>query len=448
MQEIPAVKTTSSDILDQLRSAALVDTSSQSSAFADCLSIMSRPATTSAVTGSKADALDLVKDSATSQNSFAARQSAELQAQTQAQATSQTASQTATQTTAQTTTQATAQTTTAASAKTSAADASLDAARDLPVSREAWEELRPTLTSIGLTTKEVEDLSASAQAGQLTWGGLVQTVAGHMSGAKKPVELSASQRLDLQSLFQKLGFSPDSAKGLVSDVAKGDGVKVLAKIQQKLATMPADQSLGLSSGEMSTLFKSLNLPEATANKLAELFNSDTTVAGLQNGLNLAGQELLLQRAQSESLEKDQLRTLAKVMKKDVDKARRESGLATSTSTSATQSADAEPRHQRQQRGQGRGLRPAAHPGLDQGPGSQRHQVVRQARPAEAHRQRGRLLARVFVPREERHPHGTGQLQQPERQGFPRRPGGQGRTPVRRAAGQDRNPGRARRSPGR
>ena len=343
MQEIPAIKTTSSDILDQLRSAALVDTSSQSSAFADFLSIMSRPATTSAVTGSKADALDLVKDSATSQNSFAARQSAELQAQTQAQATSQTASQTATQTTAQTTTQATAQTTTAASAKTSAADASLDAARDLPVSREAFEELRPTLTSIGLTNKEVEDLSASAQAGQLTWGGLVQTVAGHMSGAKKPVELSASQRLDLQSLFQKLGFSPDSAKGLVSDVAKGDGVKVLAKIQQKLATMPADQSLGLSSGEMSTLFKSLNLPEATANKLAELFNSDTTVAGLQNGLNLAGQELLLQRAQSESLEKDQLRTLAKVMKKDVDKARRESGLATSTSTSATQSADAEPR---------------------------------------------------------------------------------------------------------
>ena len=218
----------------------------------------------------------------------------------------------------------------------------MEAAKNLPVSREAFEELRPTLTNLGLTNKEVEDLSASTQNGQLTWGGLVQTVAGHMTGAKKPVELSASQSLDLQSLFQKLGFSPDSAKGLVADVAKGDGVKVLALIQQKLSTMPADQTLGLSSGEMSTLFKSLHLPEATANKLADLFNADTTVAGLKNGLNMAGQELLLQRAQSESLETDQLRSLAKVMKKDVDKARRETGLATSTST--TQSTDSDQPH--------------------------------------------------------------------------------------------------------
>ena len=326
MQEIPAVKTTSSDILDQLRSAALVDTSSQSSAFADFLNLMSRPATSSALPGSKADALDLVKDSSTGQDSPSARQTAELQAQTQA--VSQPVA------TVQSTASASTTASTTASTKTLASDASLDAAKNLPVSREAFEELRPTLTNLGLTSKEVEDLSASTQSGQLTWGGLVHTVAGRLSGAKKPVELSASQSLDLQSLFQKLGFSPDSAKGLVADVAKGDGVKVLAQIQQKLSTMPATQTLGLSSGEMSTLFKSLHLPEAAANKLAELFNSETTVAGLKGGLNLAGQELLLQRAQNESLEKDQLRSLAKVMKKDVDKARRETGLATSASSAA------------------------------------------------------------------------------------------------------------------
>jgi flagellar hook-length control protein FliK len=343
MQEIPAVKATSNDIFDQLRSAAMVDMSSQSRAFADFLGLMSRPAADKNSSGSKADELNLLQDApvrldaapqkldtAQAQDvANSARQAAEAQTQAAAQAAQ--AAQTAAQT-AQT----------AAQAKVNVQDQRLNAARNVPVSREAFEEMRPALTRLGLPEKEIEDLSARTQAGQLTWGKLVHTLAAHTSGAKKPVQLSANQSLELQSLFQKLGFAPDAAKGLVADMAKGDGVKVLAQLQQKLSTMQGDQTMGLDSKEMATLFKSLRLPEGSANKLAQLLGPDTTVAGLKGALDLVGQEMLHQRNLGESQDADLLRSLAKVMKKDMDKVRREAGLPTDSSTQ--QGKDAEQPH--------------------------------------------------------------------------------------------------------
>ncbi|MDO9631841.1 MAG: flagellar hook-length control protein FliK [Humidesulfovibrio sp.] len=359
MQEIPAVKAKSTEIYDQLRSAAVLDMSSQSRAFSDFLGLMSRPATENASSSSKTEAVNLLQDTtqrtetATSKpdvpvvvQEIAAtlRPAAEAPVQaTQtvvqvAQATTQ-AAQTATQaaqTAAQTAKSAT-------QTKTGSQDSSLAAAKNVPVSREAFEEMRSTLTRLGLSDKQVEELSTRTQAGQLTWGQLVQTLAGKMSGAKQSVELSSSQSLDLQSLFQKLGFSPDSAKGMVADVAKGDGVKVLTQIQQKLSTMPDGQTLGLDSKEMATLYKALGLPEATANKLAQFINSDTTVAGLKGALDMVGQEMLQQRALSDSQDTDLLRAVGKVMKNDVDKVRREAGLATS-SDSKLQSKDSDQPH--------------------------------------------------------------------------------------------------------
>lgn len=336
MQEIPAVKATSHDILDQLRSAAMVDMSSQSRAFADFLGLMSRPLADKASSGSKADDPNLLQNApqrpepvaqkldapAVQEVATPVRQAAEAPVQA-AQTAVQTAVQTAAQTAAQTVQNA-------APAKQAAHDSRLGAAKNIPVSREAFEEMRPALTRLGLSEKEIEDLSARTQAGQLTWGKLVHTLAGNMSGAKKPVELSASQSLDLQSLFQKLGFAPDAAKTMVADVAKGEGVKVLAQVQKKLSTMPDDQTLGLDSKEMATLFKALRLPEGSAGKLAQLLGSDTTVAGLKGALDMVGQEMLQQRTLGESQNADLLRSLAKVMKKDADKVRREAGLPTDT----------------------------------------------------------------------------------------------------------------------
>ncbi|MBA4356434.1 MAG: hypothetical protein C0405_01770 [Desulfovibrio sp.] len=338
MQEIPAVKPVSNDPFEQLRAVALVDMSSQTRAFSDFLNLMSRPAVDKASYGTqkadlllpqnapqRLDAPALALDAPLAQDAaVAVRQAAEASAQ---------AAQTAVQTSAQTG-QAT------ASTRQSATDARLSAAKNVPVSREAFEELRPALARFGLSDSEVADLSARAQAGQLTWGQMVQTLASRMSGAKKPVELSASQSLDLQSLFQKIGFAPDAAKTMVANMAKGEGAKVLAQVQKKLSSMSEDQTLNLDSKEMSTLFKALRLPEGSANKLAQLLGPDTTVAGLKAALAQAGQELLQQRAQGEVLDTDLLRSVAKVMQKDVDKVRREAGLPTDK-TGQQQGKDAE-----------------------------------------------------------------------------------------------------------
>ena len=56
MQDIPAVTTSSSDPFEQLRSAALVDTSSQARAFADFLHLMSRPSAGGGSLRNRADA--------------------------------------------------------------------------------------------------------------------------------------------------------------------------------------------------------------------------------------------------------------------------------------------------------------------------------------------------------------------------------------------------------
>ena len=335
MQEIPAVKAKTSDIYDQLRSAAMVDMTSQSSAFADFLGLMDRTFADKGAASAKSSEMNLLQSSSASAETVKPTGSTAQEAS----ATATQAAEVATQA-AQTTSQAAAQT--AANTKSSQ-DARLNSAKNVPVSQEAFEEIRPALASLGLSDKEIEDLSSRTKAGQLTWGQLVHTISSSVTGAKKSVDLSASQSLDLQSLFQKLGFSPDSAKGLVADVAKGDGVKVLTQIQQKLATMSDDQTLGLDKKELASLFKALRLPEGTANKLAQLLNSDSTVADLKGVLDLAGQEMLQQRKLGESQDADVLRSIGKVMQKDVDKARREAGLATSSSDQQSGKASDTPR---------------------------------------------------------------------------------------------------------
>ncbi|MDP3426027.1 MAG: flagellar hook-length control protein FliK, partial [Humidesulfovibrio sp.] len=348
MQEIPAVKAKSSDIYDQLRSAAMVDMSSQSSAFADFLGLMDRSFADKGAASAKASEMNLLQDTSARVETAQAVDTTTQEAASTAHAATNAAAHTA-QAAVQTTTAQAAQSTSTSNStssstgKASGQDSRLNAAKNLPVSQEAFEEIRPALASLGLSDADIEGLSTRVKNGQLTWGQLVHTASASLTGAKKPVELSASQGLDLQSLFQKLGFSPDSAKSLVADVTKGDGVKVLTQLQQKLSTMPDDQALGLDKKELATLFKALRLPEGTANKLAQLLNADSTVADLKGALDLVGQEMLQQRKLGESQDADVLRSIGKVMQKDVDKARREAGLATSSSDQQQSKDSGQPR---------------------------------------------------------------------------------------------------------
>lgn len=349
MQEVSATKT-ATDRFDLLRTSALVDTSSQARAFSDFLGLLSQASQSGLLSSTgvrAASAQDLspylgaVQQSDNSGNNAASggfstvAQAAPVAAP--APAVAQTGAQAATQTSAQTTSQTATQTSTAQS-RQSSSEASL-ASRNTPVSREAFEEAKPLLLKAGLSDKEIQELSAKTQAGTLTWGQLVQSLGGHMSGGKKAVQLSSGEKLELQTMFQKLGFAQDVSAQLMQSMASGDGQKVLAAVQAKLASLDSDSSSGVSSNELATFFKALRVPQATADTLTKMLGENSTVAGLKTALAAGSQALQEQFVKTSGNDVQIAKSLGKIMEKDVAKATRDGSQ--STAQTATESGGAQ-----------------------------------------------------------------------------------------------------------
>lgn len=305
MQEVTSTKISTATVFDQLRSGVLVDTSSQSRAFADFLGLSSQ-------TGGQA-----ALQSLGTQINNVLDQTVRTDALQNDAASTLASGSTVTQ------------------ARQTMADSGLGAAKNSPVSREAFEEAKPVLAKAGLTDSEIADLSTRVQAGALTWGQLVQSLGSHMTGAKKAMSLSASETADMQSLFQRLGFAGNVAAQMAQSVAQGDGLKVLSSIQNKLSTMPDDTSLGLDKGELATFFKALRLPASAASKLTQLLGSESTVADMKAALASMSQAMQDQRAKTGASDAELAKGLAKVMEKDVAKSARDASQSTTQTGSDT-----------------------------------------------------------------------------------------------------------------
>lgn len=290
MSDVTTAETKASTIFDQLRTNVVVDTSSKSRAFSDFLGLMAEPA--AATSQSASAAITPALDTATT-----------AAAQTHAAVATATAPAEAAATTVST------------------AQANIDtgAAKNAPVSREAFEKAKPLLAKAGVTDTEMADLAARVQAGTLTWGQLVQNLGSHMTGAKKAVALSASDGADLQSMFQKLGFAADVSSQMVKSVSQGDGLKVLASVQNKLATLSDDSTLGLDKTQLSTFFKAMNVPAETAAKLTKLLGPESTVADMKNALAQISQSMQDQRVKTTQADTELAKSLGKIMEKDTAK---------------------------------------------------------------------------------------------------------------------------------
>jgi len=175
------------------------------------------------------------------------------------------------------------------------------------------------LAKAGVSDTEMADLAARVQAGTLTWGQLVQNLGSHMTGAKKPVSLSASECTELQTMFQKLGFAVDTSAQMVTTVTKGDGLKVLSSVQNKLATMQDDSTLNLDKNQLKTFFKAMNVPAETAAKLTNMLGAESTVADMKNALALMSQAMQDQRAKTTASDTELAKSLGKIMEKDTAK---------------------------------------------------------------------------------------------------------------------------------
>ncbi|HWR04059.1 MAG TPA: flagellar hook-length control protein FliK [Humidesulfovibrio sp.] len=316
MQEVTSTDTKTSTIFDQLRTSALVDTSSKSRAFSDFLGLMAQPGARS-TSQNVSTQINSGIDAVTQQTSALP---VSVIDNTQAQQAASAASGAST---------------VSAQVKQNTSDSVSSTAKNAPVSREAFEEAKPLLAKAGYTDKEISDLSARVQAGTLSWGQLVQNLGGHMTGAKKAVSLSASETADLQSLFQKMGFAGNVAADMAQAMGKGDGLKVLSSIQNKLSSMPDDSSLGLDKNELATFFKALRLPNDTANKLTQSLGAESTVADMKNALLTMSQAMQDQRAKSAASDTELAKSLGKIMEKDTAKAARDSSQSIGQTTSAS-----------------------------------------------------------------------------------------------------------------
>lgn len=321
MQEVTSAETKTSTIFDQLRTSALVDTSSKSRAFSDFLGLMAQPSAHSP-SQNVSTQINAGLDAVSQQTSALP---VSVIDPTQALQAAGTVANAAASTTG----------TVSSQVKQNVTDSVSSTAKNAPVSREAFEEAKPLLAKAGYTDKEIADLSARVQAGTLNWGQLVQNLGGHMTGAKKAVALSASESADLQSLFQKMGFAGNVAADMAQAMAKGDGLKVLSSIQNKLATMSDGSGLGLDKNELATFFKALRLPGDTANKLTQSLGAESTVADMKNALLTMSQAMQDQRSKSAASDTELAKSLGKIMEKDTAKAARDSAQSTGQASSGS-----------------------------------------------------------------------------------------------------------------
>lgn len=336
MQEVTSTETKTSTIFDQMRSSVLVDTSSRSRAFSDFLGLMAQGGPASGVQGA-ATQITSSLEAASSQSATVA-ESAPVQAVAATVAsTAASAANTATAAAnTASTTAATAQSAINAQARQASTETTASTAKNAPVSREAFEQAKPLLLKAGVSDTDLADLAARVQAGTLTWGQLVQNLGSHMTGAKKTVALSASESTELQTTFQKLGFATETSAQMVASVVKGDGLKVLSNVQNKLASLQDDSTLGLDKNQLKTFFKAMNVPAETAAKLTNMLGAESTVADMKNALAQMSQAMQDQRAKTTASDTELAKSLGKIMEKDTAKNTRDT-TQTIAKTSASSS---------------------------------------------------------------------------------------------------------------
>ncbi len=363
MQEVTTAEARTATIFDQLRSGVLVDSSSKSRAFSDFLGLMSQsttavsgqqdasyqihaaqdaaaPRSAQAETGAQIAAATL-GSAASAVSDAAAQADADVQANIPANV--QAALQTTPQASIQAATQAEARpalnTKVAKNATGSTAASAAASAKNVPVSREAFEEAKPLLLKAGCSDKDIAELSAQVQAGSLTWGQLIQNLGSRMTGAKKAVTLSDGEAAELQSLFQKMGFASEAATQMVRSVAKGDGLSVLSNIQNKLSTLSDDSTLGMDKGELATFFKAMGLPAKTAQALTAALGPESTVADMKNALAAMAQSLAEQRTKTTAADAELAKNLGKIMEKDAAKHGRDTTQTVAESTQGSSRAE-------------------------------------------------------------------------------------------------------------
>jgi len=184
----------------------------------------------------------------------------------------------------------------------------------MKVTQEDFSELEGPLKEHGFSQKEIDELAEKMASPEgLTWGKLVETMQEKVTGKETVKNFSADEKLQLNSFFQKLGFSPKQSEKLISSLERGEYKGVWEKVSSRIAALQKDESLSVSPDEISTLAKALNLSADGEKRLSDVFsklgNSELDSSGVRDALLLIKGEIKDQiSAENESLK--ELREIA------------------------------------------------------------------------------------------------------------------------------------------
>lgn len=158
----------------------------------------------------------------------------------------------------------------------------------LKMTREDFLSLKKGLRSYGISSADITALEERiGSEGGLTWGQFMSALSDQMVAMGKtfaPVQLTGAQERDLSSFFQKVGFTPEQADGLLGQLRSGKYGAVWDAVGDKLASLPDDARIDLKASELSTLGKVMQLSESGQARL-------TGLLGGASGASLAPKSL-------------------------------------------------------------------------------------------------------------------------------------------------------------
>lgn len=207
--------------------------------------------------------------------------------------------------------------------------------QNIKMTREDLEAMRAGLKGYGLSQHEINEIETKISSEEgLTWGQFVRNLSEKMRAASTSTQISVVENQELQSFFQKLGYSPTQAKAQIKALSQGQTASVLAGVQNALSKLPEDRSLALTERELTT-FLNVSLRasglSSSTNKQAASISSQLAQAVSQvaasgslpkNVLQLLGQfkEEAAQQAQSQATKDFKLvKLVGDTLKKSADR---------------------------------------------------------------------------------------------------------------------------------
>lgn len=183
--------------------------------------------------------------------------------------------------------------------------------QNMKVSREDWDKIKDELEEYGMDRKDINELEEKVLSENgLTYGQLVSELSAMMKGLKG-IDLTPFQEQNLNSIFSKLGFTPDESKSMLASIRQGNLGDVVEKMQQKLAAMPDSQKIQFSEEETRTLSSLFKLSGEDGKKIAQLFNAQgTTAADLKKGFAVLKDILAKQQNAQDAKDLNLVRTVA------------------------------------------------------------------------------------------------------------------------------------------